>query len=91
MQKRVECRVTGRVQMVLYRDFTRRQARSLGLVGFVKNNPDGSVTVIAEGEEEKLRTFIEYLKKGPLFARVNNVRVERKEATGEFSQFEIVY
>lgn len=89
--ERIECRITGRVQMVLYRDFAQRKARKLGLLGFVRNNDDESVTVVAEGEHEKLETFIALLRKGSVLSHVDNVEVEWKSATREFKYFGIVY
>ena len=91
MNQRIECRVTGRVQMVMYRDFIQRKASGLGLFGFVRNNPDGSVTVVAEGLREKLEQLIVKLHKGSILSRVDNVKVEWKEATGEYSEFKIEY
>lgn len=91
MQKRIECLVFGRVQMVMYRDFTTRNARALGLTGIVKNRDDGSVSVIAEGEESALENFVAKLKKGPILASVERVELAWKEATREFSDFCIVY
>lgn len=91
MKKRVECKITGRVQMVMFRDFTKRAARRLGLTGFVKNNSDGSVVVVAEGEEDRLRAFLKKLEKGPLLARVDRVDAAWKEVTGDFLDFQIVY
>lgn len=91
MRKRVECTIMGRVQMVMFRDFTKRAARHLGLAGFVKNNSDGSVTAIAEGEEDKLRIFLIKLEKGPLLARVDRIEIVFKEPVGDFSDFQIVY
>ena len=64
MNKRLECVVKGRVQMVLFRDFARRAANKLGLVGFVKNMDDGSVYAVAEGEENSLNQFLNAMKKG---------------------------
>lgn len=75
--------------MVMYRDFSQRKARKLGLVGFVKNETDGSVTVVAEGTKEKLDTYLVYLHKGSILSRVENVRVEWKESTNEFTDFKI--
>src|SRR3989344_224255 len=49
MNERIETIVSGRVQVVMYRDFATRKARGLGLVGEVKNLPDGTVRVVAEG------------------------------------------
>src|ERR1051325_6018519 len=91
MNKRIECSITGRVQMVMYRDFTTRSARPLGITGKVRNMDDGSVLVVAEGEEEKLNILIAKLKEGSLFSRVLHVEVKWKNATGEFASFDIEY
>lgn len=91
MIKRLECIVSGRVQMVMFRDFTQRNARKLGLRGTVQNMPDGTVYVIAEGEEEDLRHFIEKLRLGPPFAKVENVDVVWHDPTEKFTNFNIVY
>ncbi|MFC1721071.1 acylphosphatase [Patescibacteria group bacterium] len=88
-QKRLECKITGRVQLVMFRDFTNRSAQKLGLTGIVKNMPDGSVYVLAEGEEEKLRELIEKLQSGPTFARVDEVKERWSQATGGFKNFSI--
>ena len=85
------CTVSGRVQMVMYRDFTKRRARSLGLTGWVKNNDDGTVTVVAEGEEEVLKALLSELHNGSMLARVDDVRVSWKEPSGSFSSFDIQY
>ena len=78
--------------MVMFRDFSQRKARKLGLVGFVHNETDGSVTVVAEGPREILETYIStYLKKGSILSRVDNVEVTWSEATGEFEDFLIKY
>jgi len=61
------------------------------LVGWVKNTPDGKVEIVAEGDKEKLEELIAWCKKGPLFAKVENVEVEWQESTGEFSSFEILF
>lgn len=81
----------GRVQLVMFRDFTRRNARRLGITGTVQNMNDGSVRVIAEGEENALRKFLTCLHKGPIFARVDKVEEAWNEATGGFKTFEIIY
>lgn len=77
--------------MVMFRDFTRRKARSLGIFGSVKNMKDGSVLVIAEGEEEDLKRFIDFLNKGSVLSRVDNVEVSWSESKNKFSNFKIVY
>jgi len=77
--------------MVMFRDFAKRKARGLGLAGFVKNGADGSVRVVAEGDEEVLKRFIELLREGPLFAKVKNIMADWEEPTSEFASFEIIY
>ncbi len=91
MKKRIECTVTGRVQLVMYRDFVKRAARSWGLVGIVENCNNATVRVVAEGEEDMLQALITHLHKGSLLSRVDNVDVVWKESTGEFSNFVILY
>lgn len=91
MQKRLECFVFGRVQLVMFRDFTQRKAKSLKLTGTVKNLPNGSVFVVAEGEEEKLAQLLEKLKKGSLLSRVDRLEEKWLPATGEFSNFKILF
>ncbi|HEV7701970.1 MAG TPA: acylphosphatase [Candidatus Paceibacterota bacterium] len=91
MTKRLECIVSGRVQGVLFRDFTQRTAKKLKLAGTVENLPDGTVKAIAEGDEIKLAEFLSKLKKGPLLSNVKDVKVEWFDATNIFLDFKIVY
>lgn len=91
MRKRLECQISGRVQMVMFRDFATREARSLGIKGTVKNNPDGTVSIIAEGDEVVLHAFLELLGKGPIFARVDKVTGELSEPLGGYKNFDILY
>ena len=83
--------VSGRVQGVGYRAFTRKVAKSLGLKGFVRNLPDGRVEVYAEGDEESLQLLLKELQKGPYFARVDSVEYELTEPRGEYEDFIIAY
>ena len=87
--RRLRLRIHGIVQGVGFRWFVRSNARSLGLVGYVRNVPDGSVEVVAEGEEEALRKLADLCRRGPMLARVERVQEEWSEATGEFSSFDI--
>ena len=81
--------------MVMFRDFTERTATALGVVGTVQNLSDGTVHVVAEGDEEILKKFIAKLHEKPLISRmiahVDEVKEEWKESTGEFSDFTIQY
>lgn len=77
--------------MVMFRDFAQRKARKLGLVGTVQNMKDGSVAVVAEGEEETLKKFNALLHKGSILSHVRDVRVVWSEAKGGYNDFKIVY
>lgn len=81
----------GRVQMVYFRDYTRQCARELELVGEVRNMPDGSVEVVAEGTPEALEELVERLKIGPPDARVDDLKTAWKSATGEHVSFVITH
>jgi len=89
MQRRVEIQVIGLVQEVFFRHGVKAEAERLELVGWVRNEPDGSVRAAAEGEEDKLQELIEWCKKGAEWSRVENVEVDWKEAAGEFKGFAI--
>lgn len=91
MQKRLESVVSGRVQMVMFRDFVMRNARTLGLVGTVRNNPDGTVSVTAEGEESKLGELLVFIRKGSVLSRVDAVTEKWSEPLGGYKNFDILY
>ncbi len=88
---RVRIIVKGRVQGVGYRFFTRRTALELGIKGYVRNLPDGTVEVVAEGSPEALDKFIEKLREGPPLAIVEDMDIEEVAPDEEFDDFEIRY
>jgi len=88
-QQRIEAVVRGYVQGVGFRAFVRRQARSLGLVGWVRNGADGCVHVVAEGDARDLTAFVEMLHAGPSEAEVQDVEVTWAPYTGTLSDFEV--
>ncbi len=88
--KQVHLLVRGRVQGVYFRASAQREARRLGLTGWVKNRPDGFVEILAEGEEDGLKDVIGWANRGPSAARVERVDVRWRSFTGEFSDFRIV-
>lgn len=81
--------VAGRVQGVFYRDSMRRRAQQLGLTGWVRNRDDGRVEAVFEGEESAVRAAVAFARRGPQFARVDDVEVAWAEATGEFADFRV--
>lgn len=80
--------VSGRVQGVFFRASTRDKAKSLGLIGFVKNQPDGSVYIEACGEVEKLKELVDWCHQGPSQAVVENVETS-EISPGGYASFEI--
>ncbi len=74
--------VTGRVQGVFFRASTRLQAEALGLTGWVRNEPDGSVAIFAEGPRAALDTLEEWCHHGPPAARVERVIAEEADEEG---------
>jgi acylphosphatase len=87
--KRLTANIQGRVQGVSYRYYTQRTALRLGLMGWVRNEHDGSVSVVAEGAETALRQLLEFLKNGSPAAQVHSVKFDWQGASYEFDQFEI--
>jgi acylphosphatase len=73
--KHVSIRVKGKVQGVFFRASTVSAAQQFGVKGFVQNEPDGSVYIEAEGEDENVQQFIAWCQKGPPRAIVNDVEV----------------
>jgi acylphosphatase len=71
--------VHGLVQGVFFRDTIRRHADRRGVAGWVRNNPDGSVEAVFEGDEEAVERLIEVCREGPRGARVDSVDVLREE------------
>jgi acylphosphatase len=83
--------VSGRVQMVMFRDFTCRKARKVGVKGEVRNLEDGTVEVVAQGEKAALERLIEYLHKGSVLSSVEKVAVEWRAPSKNFDSFELIY
>ncbi len=89
--KRIHLIISGNVQGVFFRHNTNKVGNRLGLKGFVRNLPDGNVEVIAEGDGDRLKEMAEFCKKGPMGAKVEEVKIKYGEATGEFDTFFIRY
>lgn len=87
----IHCVVSGRVQMVMFRDFVKRKARALGLTGWVKNLDDNTVEVLAQGEKKTLEQLIARMRRGSLLSNVEDVRVEWRSPKQSFEDFHIVY
>jgi acylphosphatase len=84
-------KIIGKVQGVYFRAFTQGIARELGLKGTVKNLKDGSVEIVAVGEEEKINGLIRLLKKGPPGSNIIEIEAKKDENNLDFSDFKIIY
>ena len=80
--------VSGRVQGVFFRANVRDKALQLGLNGYAKNLESGDVEVVAEGNEEKVKDLVDFIKKGPGIASVTGIQVKHKEPE-KFKNFEV--
>jgi acylphosphatase len=81
--KRAKAIVHGAVQGVFFRVEARDRARSLGLAGWVRNVPDGTVEAVFEGDDERVASMVEWCRRGPTGARVEEVEVDWSEPKGE--------
>ena len=88
MAHAVDVTVTGQVQGVFFRAQTRERAGRLGVTGWVRNDPDGSVSAHFEGDQEAVATIVEWCHEGPPHARVERVDVQEVEPTGA-QEFEV--
>lgn len=82
--------ILGKVQGVFFRKSAKDIADSMGVVGWIRNNRDGSVESLATGEKASLNTYIKWCRKGPGLARVEKVEVESLGVEEQFDSFEII-
>ena len=87
--KRAHITIYGLVQGVFFRANTSRAAREIGLKGYVKNMPDGTVNIIAEGPKGKIDKLIDYCKKSPGASQVLKFDVKFEKPKNEFDGFEV--
>ncbi len=83
--------IIGKVQGVAYRVYVQEAATELELVGYAKNNSDGSVEVVAQGLPEVLKEFVEYLHEGSLTSRVDSVAVEWRSVRKTYDEFSVLH
>jgi len=88
-QVRVQLTIEGWVQGVFFRTSTVQEAQRLGVKGWVRNRPDGSVEVVAEGKKKKIDELIQWCHQGPAGAQVRNVQLHWEDHQGAFENFSI--
>jgi len=82
--------VSGRVQGVGFRSSAMARAQSLDINGWVKNLADGRIEAVFEGEENNVKEMIKWMKKGPLFAKVDGVEVSIEDSKNRHKVFQII-
>ena len=88
---RAHVMIKGKVQGVCFRMETKRAAQNFGVNGWVRNNPDGSVEGVYEGNAESVNKLLNWSKKGPAIARVDDLKIDMQEFKNDFNSFEITY
>ena len=83
--------ISGRVQGVFFRMETKRAANGLGVFGWVKNQPDGTVEAVFEGDRDRVDAIVDWCREGPPGADVADVTVSCEDYTGDFKGFDINY
>ena len=81
--------VSGRVQGVWFRQKTKQKAEKLGVFGWVKNLSDGRVEAVFEGNKQQVEQMVIWARKGPFWAKVNDIDISWEKYKGEFNFFEI--
>ena len=82
--------ISGRVQGVCFRYYTRQTAKKNDVTGWVRNLPDGRVEALIEGEEPAVAATLNWCRQGPDLARVDQIDMSELPATGEFADFRIL-
>lgn len=89
MNKEIHLNIQGRVQGVYFRVYTQKEAQKLSLTGYVKNESDGSVTIVAQGDQKSLSRLFEWSKKGPNLAYVKKVSMNINDIKKSYKEFSI--
>jgi acylphosphatase len=88
--KSAEILVTGKVQGVWFRDFVRKTGKNLELYGWVKNNPDSSVSVLVEGNNDAIKLLIDKIRIGSPMSKVEDVKINWLPYENKFNSFKII-
>jgi len=83
--------VSGRVQGVYFRENARKKAQELGVFGWIRNLIDGRVEAVFEGEKRNVEEIVNWAKRGPIWAKVEDIQINWQDYKGEFNNFEIKY
>jgi acylphosphatase len=88
--KRYEITVFGDVQGVFYRHHALKKAKELGITGWIRNEANGNISMIVEGESDALKDFIDWVWEGSPMSDVTDIGIEERDVTGELGEFRII-
>jgi len=88
---RVHIFVSGRVQGIFFRENTKKKAEKLAISGWVKNLRDGRLEAVFEGDRENIEKMVNWAKKGPIWAKIDDFSLVWEDYQGEFKEFSIEY
>lgn len=86
-----EITVSGRVQGVGFRYYTVHRAKELGVLGWVRNQADNSVLIMAQADDETIQTFIDFLYIGPARSRIDHISKAKMNSLCDFDNFSVKY
>jgi acylphosphatase len=88
--KEAEIVVTGKVQGIGFREFSKIKAEELGLTGYAENQEDGSLYILVQGDKDSIAIFVDHIRKGPMFATITDVALSFHDKPQDtFAEFEI--
>ncbi len=82
--------VSGTVQGIFFKNFTKENADKLKLKGFIRSLESGEIEVIVEGEKENISKLVEILKTGPAYSQIRNIKTEEKKWSGDLKDFKVL-
>ncbi len=82
--------VSGTVQGLFFKNFTKEHADKLKLKGFVRGLESGDIEVIVEGDKENISQLVEILRKGPQYSQIRNIKVEERKWSGDLKEFKVL-
>ncbi len=83
--------VSGKVQGVMYRAYVQEAATNLGITGYTKNAPDGTVLILAQGMPEVLKEFVEYLYEGSSLSAVDSLGIDWRSINTTYTEFSVLH
>ncbi len=82
--------VSGTVQGIFFRNFTKENSDKLNLKGHIRNLEGGDMEIFVEGEKDNINSLVKLIKKGPPYSQIRNVKIEEKKWSGDLKEFKVL-